>query len=251
MDLNENKKQQENETVYLIIKFEISGTLRFLSHSQMLSLFQRAIVRAGITPQYSMGFNPRPKVQLPLPRPVGVESDNELLVIGVMSQASPEGMPKVLPSRNEDEMIAKRGRDALDTMSQEYFNCLSAQIPDGCKLQSVDMVREKPHFQPYEFSYIFTIRPQYFDKNLQNRINSVITSESLFVERSIDTKNLIKKIDIRGFLVSIMTEQNCIIVQCKFSEAGSIRIQEIMDLLELDMEMLACPIKRTNVQWHK
>jgi len=254
MDLNENNKQQENETIYLNIKFEVSGTLRYLSHSQMLSLFQRAVVRAGINPQYSMGFNPRPKMSLPLPRPVGVESDDELLVMAVSQAGNRWGKPH----RVEGETPSNREQDAHDTScdesraaSREYFNNLSAQIPDGCKLQSVDIVREKPHFQPYSFSYIFTVRQQFMDENLQNRINSVLSSESLLIERSIDTKSLTKKIDIRGFLISIMTGQNCIIVRCKFSEAGSVRIQELMDLLELDMKKFACPIKRTNVQWYK
>lgn len=240
MNLNENNTHTENNSFYLIIKFEISGSLRYLSHSQMLSLFQRAVVRAKINPQYSMGFNPRPKMSLPLPRPVGVESDDELLVIAV-SQAPSDA---VSPEDNADA--------SLDiSFIRQYFNNLSAQIPDGCRIQSMDIVREKTSFQPCFFSYVLPIRQEYIDENLQNRINFILSSESLLVERSIDTKKLTKKIDIRGFLISIITEQNCIIVQCKFSEAGSIRIQEIMDLLGLDTEKLAYPIRRTKVQWHK
>ena len=73
-----------NETILLVMKFRIGRSLRFLSHAETLSLFQRACVRAGIDLCYSQGFNPRPKLSLPLPRPVGVESDDELLAVRVL-----------------------------------------------------------------------------------------------------------------------------------------------------------------------
>ena len=212
----------ESVNIFLLIKFKIKGTLRFLSHSQMLNLFQRACVRIGIDLRYSHGFNPRPKISLPLPRPVGIESDDELLVLAV------------------------NGEPSVNTLKPESW---AAQLPEGCELQSIDIVREKPSFQPCCAAYRFTVKHRIMDKNLENRINHVMSSESLVIERSINKTNSMKKIDVRGFLISIMTEQNSIIVLCKISSAGSIRVQEIMQLLDLDTKMLACPIKRINVQW--
>ena len=259
MNLKESNKQiDSNETIFLVVRFKIAGTLRFLSHSQMLSVFQRAFIRANIPTRYSEGFNPRPKISLPLPRPVGVESDDELLVISVNHDSA-------LVCRTDEDS----SRSMNNLYSMQYLQNLSAQLPSGCELKSVDIVREKPSFQPCCATYIFTVWPKYMNENLKNRINTILLSESLIAERPIDTKgrprrgwedtkshpgetsagNMAKKIEVRGFLISIMTEQNCIIVKCKISSAGSIRIQEIMHLLELDTEMLACPIKRTNVQW--
>lgn len=235
---NSNNQADINESRYLVVKFQIDGTLRFLSHSQALSVFQRAVIRSGINTQYSQGFNPRPKISLPLPRPVGVESDDELLV---------------MPISIESESIYGFTGYSDDNQNQSYINdCLhhlSAQLPENCKLQKAEIVREKPHFQTCYASYVFTISPQEINENLQKRINSLLTNESLVIERSINTKNISKKIDIRGFLYSIIIEQNSIIVRCKIGTEGSIRIQEIMELLDLNMEKLVCPIKRTNVQW--
>jgi uncharacterized protein (DUF2344 family) len=247
-----------NEVVFLVLKFTIGGTLRFLSHSQMLNVFQRAVVRAGINPQYSHGFNPRPKISLPLPRPVGVESDDELLVMSV--SLDPTGICETY----------KESSGSLDNCYiKHFFKILSSQLPEGCKLQSIEMVREKPSFQPCQARYIFTVRNGQMSENIQNNIDNLLSSESLIIKRSIDTQgrpsmelqdhesdsiennaqNRGKKIDIRGFLISIITEQNSIIVECKISAAGSIRIPEIMELLGLNTEILACPIKRTNVNW--
>ncbi|MBN1975728.1 MAG: DUF2344 domain-containing protein [Sedimentisphaerales bacterium] len=235
-----NRQKDIKELIYLVIKFQIKGTLRFISHSQMLSVFQRALVRAGIEPQYSQGFNPRPKISLPLPRPVGVESDDELLVMSIsLAQVSIYDSYKDSVGNSEN------------CLKSQFLQNLSAQLPRGCELKSVDMVREKPSFQPCYATYIFTIRQEEMTENLQNRINSLLTSKSLIVERSIDIKSVSKKIDVRGFLISIITEHNSIIVRCKISAAGSIRIQEVMNLLGLDMAKLASPIKRTDVQWQE
>jgi hypothetical protein len=38
-------------------------------------------------------------------------------------------------------------------------------------------------------------------------------------------------------------------VECRISPAGSIRVDEIVGLLELDEGKLAGPIRRTDVQW--
>lgn len=47
----------------------------------MMRLFEHAAVRAKLPLRYSEGFNPRPKLSLPLPRPTGVASRDELLVL--------------------------------------------------------------------------------------------------------------------------------------------------------------------------
>ena len=69
------------QNMSVIVKFGIKGNLRFLSHAETIRLFERACVRAGIKLVYSQGFNPHPKLSLPLPRTVGVESDDDLLYL--------------------------------------------------------------------------------------------------------------------------------------------------------------------------
>ncbi len=48
---------------------------------------------------------------------------------------------------------------------------------------------------------------------------------------------------------SIELDQDGIIVRCKITPAGSIRVEEILRLLKLDVEKLALPVRRTSVQW--
>jgi hypothetical protein len=56
-------------------------------------------------------------------------------------------------------------------------------------------------------------------------------------------------VDVRPFLKSIELDDKNILVQCKISAAGSIRIEEILKLLELTIENLTAPIRRESVHY--
>jgi len=59
--------------------FEKSGKAIYISHLDLMRVFQRAFKRAGLPLTHSQGFNPRPSVSIALPLSVGVESCCELL----------------------------------------------------------------------------------------------------------------------------------------------------------------------------
>ena len=59
--------------------FEKTGNAVWISHLDLMRLFQRAFKRAGLSLTHTQGFNPRPSVSIALPLSVGVESCCELL----------------------------------------------------------------------------------------------------------------------------------------------------------------------------
>ena len=59
--------------------FEKTGNAVWMSHLDLMRLFQRAFKRAGLPLKHTQGFNPRPSVAIALPMSVGVESCCELL----------------------------------------------------------------------------------------------------------------------------------------------------------------------------
>ena len=59
--------------------FEKTGNAVWISHLDLMRLFQRAFKRAGLSLTHTQGFNPRPSVSIALPMSVGVESRCELL----------------------------------------------------------------------------------------------------------------------------------------------------------------------------
>lgn len=59
--------------------FKKTGNAVWMSHLDLMRLFQRAFKRAGLPLTHTQGFNPRPSVSIALPLSVGVESECELL----------------------------------------------------------------------------------------------------------------------------------------------------------------------------
>ena len=222
------------DTSLVLIKFRIRGLLRFLSHAETVNVFQRACIRAGIKIRYSQGFNPRPKLSLPLPRSVGVESDDDLLCLHIQNRQ---------PTDNQSESSASW----LETERLKAW--LSSQLPEGCELITVSVEETKAAFRPRLATYVLAVRREYLNEKLKARIKRLLADESIYLERRIDAKGSIRSVDVRPFLKSVEFDNECIAVECKISSAGSIRVDEILKLLELDAEKLAAPIRRTSVQW--
>lgn len=59
--------------------FEKKGRAIWISHLDLMRLFQRSFKRAGLPLTHTHGFNPRPSVSIALPLSVGIESRCELL----------------------------------------------------------------------------------------------------------------------------------------------------------------------------
>ena len=59
--------------------FEKKGNAIWISHLDLMRLFQRAFKRAQLPLTHGQGYNPRPQVSIALPLSVGVESGCELL----------------------------------------------------------------------------------------------------------------------------------------------------------------------------
>ena len=59
--------------------FSKKGNAVWISHLDLMRMFQRAFKRAALHLKHTQGFNPRPSVSIALPLSVGVESECELL----------------------------------------------------------------------------------------------------------------------------------------------------------------------------
>jgi len=214
-----------------LLKFRIWGNLRFLSHAETMKVFQRACVRAGVDVMHTQGFNPRPRMSLPLPRSVGVESDDELLAL-------------VAGCEGDEAMVAE--------VASQIQARLEEQLPQGCEIISAAAVRGGKTPLPSSASYMLPVRGEYLGRQLRNKIKDLLESETLVLRRQVDKKaSRFKDVDVRGFLKSIEPGDGCVSVECEISSAGSIRMDEVLDILGLDIAKLAGPIKRMSVQWSR
>jgi len=73
----------------LRIRFTRGEEIRFISHLDLMRLWQRALNRAGIVLAYSEGYNPHPRLSLAAPLALGVTSEAELMDIVLIKWISP------------------------------------------------------------------------------------------------------------------------------------------------------------------
>ena len=71
--------------------FEKTGNAVWISHLDLMRLFQRSFKRAGLPLKHSQGYSPRPYVSVVLPLSVGVESRCELLEFDLDGESVPSG----------------------------------------------------------------------------------------------------------------------------------------------------------------
>jgi radical SAM-linked protein len=103
--------------------FSVEGDPRFLSHHDMMRLMERAAARAGLPLKYTQGFNPHPRLSLPLPRPVGVASRAELAVMELDSDPAADWL-ETFARQMPPGLAVLRAQDtsqaALEPMAVEY-----------------------------------------------------------------------------------------------------------------------------------
>ena len=222
MDINEQVKQDEREagSACVFIKFRIRGDLRYLSHKEMMRVFERAFARAGLKIKFSQGFNPHPRMSLVLPRSVGVESEDELLCLWLE-----EG--------------------------QESFNVeiLKKEMPQGLDIISAEISRKKNVPEPKSVRYVIKAKSGRREGPAKDRISELLARDKIPMERRGDDSSRVKIVDVRPFLKSISEEGEDLFVDCEISPSGTIRVDEILDLLQLKVEDLAGPVVRKSVQW--
>ena len=221
-----------------VVRFRIGGLLRFLSHAETLRLLERACVRAGVPVKYSQGFNPHAKFSLPLPRPVGVASDDELLIVRLHAAG---GFP------------LGKGQEAARLVWQERARkALGAELPVEIVIDSVTLECSSTSFGPESVEYVLTMRQTGgidAGLGLKAKAADLLASERLVLDRTSPKREGPRRVDVRPFLKSIRFEETRAIVECGVSNAGSIRVGEIMELLDVEATDLAAPIRRRNTIW--
>ena len=83
--------------------FEKTGNAVWISHLDLMRLFQRSFKRAGLPLTHTQGYNPRASVSIALPLSVGVESKCELLEYELEGDEKPSH--KEIVSRLNDALV--------------------------------------------------------------------------------------------------------------------------------------------------
>ncbi|MCM8761379.1 MAG: TIGR03936 family radical SAM-associated protein [Candidatus Omnitrophica bacterium] len=74
----------------LMVKFSKTGDMAFISHLDLLRLFQRASRRAGLPVTITKGFSPRLKISIKRALKLGLESQSEEAVFYLDKPVRPQ-----------------------------------------------------------------------------------------------------------------------------------------------------------------
>ena len=96
MQLIKNEEVTRPDLAYLDFMYKMrftftkKGTIRFISHLDLMRLFTRAFRRARLPIKMTEGFSPHPKFSIKRALKLGVESDNEEAVVVLREKIIPE-----------------------------------------------------------------------------------------------------------------------------------------------------------------
>ena len=120
--------------------FSKTGDAVYLSHLDLMRVFQRAFKRAGILIWHSQGFSPRAYVSIALPLPVGMESRCEILDFeiedgSVELKSLPDRLNSVLPAgiRVLNAYESTRKIKALTKLRADVTLEYDRGVPDGAQ----------------------------------------------------------------------------------------------------------------------
>ncbi len=189
-------------------------------------MFQRCLLRAGVPVAFSGGFNPRPRVSIPLARSVGMQSCAERLC-AVLETDEPVDVPEV--------------------------KCqLQKQFPNGCRLLDVRCIEGKSSFHPCGVHYVFHMATSISDEHkchLARCRKELEAGGHVMVQRYRAKKKSHQPIDIAPFIETLNFTDNTIEIHCHVSQKGTVRIDELMPWLNIEPGQFKEPVKRTEIQW--
>ena len=104
-DFNQSADEKKKEKI--LFSFTKEGKAAYISHINIMNVFERAFLRAGIELNYSEGFNPKPKLEFANPLSLGFTSEEEIAAVEILVENNIgnkeieifflESMNKVLP----------------------------------------------------------------------------------------------------------------------------------------------------------
>lgn len=124
--------------------FKKTGNAVWISHLDLMRLFQRAFKRAGLHLTHTQGYNPRPSVSIALPLSVGIGSKCELLDFdldgdSVSCEEIKNRLNRALASGVEVIDVYENGRKIKDIALLDCI--LTLQYDKGVPSDAVDQIK--------------------------------------------------------------------------------------------------------------
>jgi len=197
----------------LRITFSKSGALRYTSHLDLHSIWERTIRRAGLPLSYTQGFHPGPKIQLAAALPLGFIGRTEIVDLWIT--------------------------DPVDSLDHPYKEMLQPAAPPGLVILAVDIVDEHgPALQTQVVSaeYEVTLLEPGDKSSLDNGISALLGAASLPRQRRGKTYDLRPLIESLILLPADGTGALRLHMRLAAREGATGRPEEVLDALGISFE---------------
>lgn len=192
----------------LSITFSKSGNARFLSHLDLMATLEYGMRRAGLPLELSEGYNPRPRMSLAAPLPLGHVGEREILEIGLAEPWPADEVGRAL------EASLPEGIHVL-----EVVEIVGPVKPAAARLQSAIYRVELPHDVP----------------DLARRVADLLALPAIEIEELRDEKPRIR--DIRPTIVSMEAEAgHQMRMELRMDNAGTVRPEQILGVLDIPLD---------------
>ncbi len=167
------------------LKFTKGNEVKYISHLDLMRVFQRAIRRTGIPVSYSIGFNPHQEISFGAP-----------LSLGVTSAA---------------EYVDFRLADKMDV--EEIINRLNSSMPEGIRILGGIKLRDNPKSAMSVVSHarykIRMIIENVTAEELNKSIEDFAAQESIKVMKEQPKKGFaLKEVDIKPMIVGMKLSES-------------------------------------------
>lgn len=203
-------KSQSISVCRIRSKFHKLGLLRFLSHLDIIRLFERCLKQALLPITFSSGFNPRPQFTIALPTSVGVSSECELI----------------------DFWLSEK-------IDNKVFQCeLNQKLPCDLRLiESNEISLKEPAITTIvtQVKYLINLELYEFEE-LNKTIDYILRSDNLLIRRIKDKKKT-RNIELKKFILDLKTNKinrniQDLIVSLKIINGSTVKPIEILDLIK-------------------
>ncbi|HHV29216.1 TIGR03936 family radical SAM-associated protein [Acetivibrio mesophilus] len=159
------------------VKFVRGEEVKYISHLDLMKMFERALRRSKIPIAYSQGFNPHPDMVFGLPLSVGVTSESEYADFELESDVNPSEFTQRL---NQNLPV---GIEIVGACENKMTSNIMASVA-GASYEVLVLTEGKVGVE-----------------DLKSKLVGFLKEEQIFIEKA--SKGKLKKIDIRPMIYSI------------------------------------------------
>lgn len=204
----------------LRVKFNKRNYLKYISHLDLMRLFQRSFNRAEVPIKYSKGFNPQPRLSIASPLSLGIESEEEYMDIELLKEIDIDEF------KNKMNKVLPKDVQIIDCIYPKDNNAIAAMIS----------------WALYEIRFETNLDLEI--EEVQNRIDNWLNKDEILISRlrKRGRKKVLKEENIKSLIGSLEVlgiDKNEFVIKAllKTGEKGNLRPFDFIEVLNRDNDL--------------